>query len=155
MRSRFLRRWAWAAALLSASWAASVFAQQAQLDLPRVALQAGLYRIEAQVAQTEAQREIGLMYRASMPEHEGMLFIFERAQPYCFWMKNTVLPLSIAFIGDDGRVVNIAEMQAQSTQTHCAAQPVRYALEMNQGWFAKRRLAQGAQLRGPMWPAPR
>ena len=126
---------------------------QAQLDLPRVQLQAGLYRIDAQVAQTEAQREIGLMYRREMPEHEGMLFVFEQPNRYCFWMKNTQLPLSIAFIDDQGRIVNIAEMAAQSEQTHCAAQPVQLALEMNQAWFAKRHIQPGAVLRGlPLRP---
>lgn len=151
-----LRPWLLACALCAVTGLAPAQnTPRAQLDLPRVSLQAGLYRIDAQVAQTEAQREIGLMHRREMPEHEGMLFVFEQAQRYCFWMKNTLLPLSIAFIDDQGRVVNTAEMAAQSEATHCAEQPVRYALEMNQGWFSKRRIDAGAVLRGAPWPQSR
>lgn len=152
----YFRPWLLACALCAVAGLASAQgAPQAQLDLPRVSLQAGLYRIDAQVAQTEAQREIGLMHRREMPEHEGMLFVFEQAQRYCFWMKHTLLPLSIAFIDDQGRVVNTAEMAPQSETTHCAEQPVRYALEMNQGWFSKRRINAGAVLRGAPWPQSR
>jgi uncharacterized protein len=128
-------------------------AQSPQLDLPRATLQAGLYRIDAQVASTPSQREIGLMFRREMPAHEGMLFVFEQASAYCFWMKNTPLPLSAAFIDDQGRVVNVVEMQAKTTVPHCAKAPVRYVLEMNLGWFAQRRIDTGFALKGPMWSA--
>ena len=141
----------WLTLLMVLGLSASAWGQSPQMDLPRVRIQAGLYQIDAQVAQSEAQHEIGLMHRRSMPEHEGMLFVFERANRYCFWMKNTLMPLSIAFIDDRGHVVNTAEMKAGSEQTHCAQAPVRYALEMNKGWFAKRRVQSGSVLRGPMW----
>lgn len=129
------------------------WAQGPLLDLPRVRLQAGLHLIDAQVAATDEHHRIGLMHRAQMPEHEGMLFVFESAAVRCFWMKDTLMPLSIAFIDADGRVVNTAEMAAASTNRHCAEAPVTHVLEMNAGWFAKRRIDKGFVLKGPHWPA--
>ncbi len=129
---------------------ASAQAQEGpQLDLARVKLQAGMYQIDAQVAQTPQQRAIGLMNRREMPTHEGMLFIFEQASIQCFWMKNTLLPLTAAFVADDGTIVNLADMAPQSTQSHCATKPVRFVLEMHQGWFAKKNMAAGFKLSGP------
>ncbi|MEZ5703306.1 MAG: DUF192 domain-containing protein [Burkholderiaceae bacterium] len=119
-----------------------------QMNLPRVKLSAGMYLIDAQVAQTPEQRQVGLMFRQEMPAHEGMLFIFEERATQCFWMKNTLLPLTAAFVADDGRVVNLVDMKPQTTDSHCSAEPVRYVLEMNQGWFAKRGLKAGVQLGG-------
>ena len=129
----------------------SVWAQQAQTQLPRVILQAGMFQIEAQVASTPAQREIGLMFRQDMATHEGMLFVFEQPQKQCFWMKNTLLPLTAAFVEEDGTIVNLADMKPQSTQSHCSDQPVRFVLEMNQGWFAKRNIKKGFKLKGPLF----
>ena len=143
------------AALVSfaAAWdlAGAAFAQgqgQPQSGLARVKLSAGMHLIDAQVAQTPEQREIGLMYRASMPVTEGMLFVFEAPATQCFWMKNTLLPLTAAFVADDGRIVNLADMKPQTADSHCSTQPVRYVLEMNQGWFAKRGIQAGAQVGG-------
>lgn len=120
--------------------------------LPVTQLRAGMHLIQAEVAQNDQQRAIGLMHRSSMPVNNGMLFIFEAPSRQCFWMRNTLLPLSIAFIADDGSIVNIAEMQPMSDDSHCSAKPVRYALEMNKGWFAKRGLKAGAKLSGGPWP---
>lgn len=120
----------------------------AQPQLERITLQAGMHNIQAEVARTPLQTQTGLMFRREMAPHAGMLFVFDGLAPRCFWMKNTLLPLSIAFIADDGRIVNIADMQPQSEQSHCAAQPVRFALEMNQGWFAKRGIKDGFKLKG-------
>jgi hypothetical protein len=117
-------------------------------DLPRLALTAGIHRIDAQVAATPSQRQIGLMWRRDMPQNEGMLFIFEQPSVQCFWMKNTLLPLTAAFVADDGSIVNLADMKPQTTDSHCSAKPVRYVLEMNQGWFARRGLAAGSRLAG-------
>jgi uncharacterized membrane protein (UPF0127 family) len=90
-----------------------------------------------------------------MPGNHGMLFVFEPpAQVHCFWMKNTLLPLSIAFLADDGTVVDVADMKPQTTESHCPRQPVRYALEMNQGWFAKRGIGAGAKLTGAPFGRP-
>ena len=133
---------------LAVAWGAH--AQSApQPKLATVTLTAGMHRITAEVAATDEQRQMGLMLRQDMPSHEGMLFSFERPGTQCFWMKNTLLPLSIAFVADDGTIVNIADMQPQSLDSHCSAKPVRFALEMNQGWFAKRGLKAGARLSGP------
>lgn len=139
-------------ALLLAALSLAVAAQdtgQPQLGLPRVTLGAGMHRIDAQVAATPQQRQIGLMHRREMPLHEGMLFVFEQPATQCFWMRNTLIPLTAAFVADDGRIVNLADMQPLSEISHCSTEPVRYVLEMNQGWFAKRRIAAGFRLSGP------
>ena len=118
------------------------------MNLPRVKLNAGMHVIDAQVAASTDQRMTGLMHRKEMPQHEGMLFVFEVPSQQCFWMKNTLLPLSVAFVGDDGTIVNIDEMQPQTLDSHCSTKPVRYVLEMNKGWFAKRGIKAGAKLEG-------
>jgi uncharacterized protein len=128
--------------------AAAVWAQDRAQKLPTVALSAGIHNIVAEVAQRPDERAIGLMHRPSMPAHQGMLFIFEQPSQQCFWMKNTLLPLSIAFLADDGSVVNIEDMAPQSLDGHCSAKPVRYALEMNRGWFAKRGIQPGFKIKG-------
>lgn len=137
------------ALLIGAGWGASgASAQDKPQRLPRVQLEAGMHRISAEVALTPEQRAIGLMHRSSLGTHEGMLFVFESPSQQCFWMKNTLIPLSIAFLDDEGRVVNIEEMKAQSLESHCSARPVRYALEMNTGWFSRRGVAPGFRLSG-------
>jgi uncharacterized protein len=120
-----------------------------QLQLPRTKLNAGMHVLDVQLAQTPEQRQIGLMWRKDMPQHEGMLFVFEQPAKQCFWMRNTLLPLSAAFVADDGTIVNIADMKPQSDDSHCSDKPVRFVLEMNQGWFAKRQIKPGYQLGGP------
>ena len=137
-----------AATLVTLSAATTGAQEQAQLNLPRVKLQAGMHQIDAQLALTPDQRQIGLMYRAEMPQHEGMLFVFEQASPQCFWMKNTLLPLTAAFVADDGTIVNLVDMKPQTTDSHCSAKPVRFVLEMNQGWFAKKAIKAGFRLSG-------
>ena len=119
------------------------------MNLPRVTLNAGMHLIQAQVAQDFEQRQIGLMWRKEMPQNEGMLFVFEQAAVQCFWMRNTLLPLTAAFVADDGTIVNLADMKPQSDDSHCSKKPVRFVLEMNQGWFAKRNIQAGFRLTGP------
>lgn len=119
-----------------------------QTDLLRTKLSVGMYQIDAQVAASAEQREIGLMFRKDMPQHEGMLFIFENPSRLCFWMKNTPLPLTAAFVADDGSIVNLEDMKPYTTESHCSAKPVRYVLEMNQGWFAKKGVKPGAKISG-------
>jgi len=119
-----------------------------QMNLPRIKLSAGMHQIDAQVAATPEQRSTGLMFRKEMPQHEGMLFVFEQPTVQCFWMKNTLLPLTAAFVADDGTIVNLADMKPQTTDSHCSAKPVRYVLEMNQGWFAKKNIKAGFKLAG-------
>lgn len=132
------------------------FAQDApQLQLPRVSLRAGMHRIDAQVAATPQQRQTGLMFRTDMPQNEGMLFVFEQAARQCFWMKNTPSPLTAAFVADDGTIVNLADMKPLSTDSHCSDKPVRYVLEMNVGWFAKKGIKPGSRLVGPPFESAR
>ena len=130
--------------LAGASWAQ----EGPQLDLPRTTLSAGMHQIDAQVALTPQQRAIGLMHRKEMPTHEGMLFVFEQPAVQCFWMKNTVLPLTAAFVDDAGVIVNLVDMQPLDERSHCSTKPVRFVLEMNQGWFAKKGLKAGFRLAG-------
>lgn len=121
----------------------------AQPTLPRTRLTAGIHVIQAEVAADFGTRARGLMHRERLGANEGMLFVFERAdQQHCFWMRNTPLPLSIAFIDEAGAIVNVADMQPFSEASHCPARPVRYALEMQQGWFAKRGLGEGIKVGG-------
>lgn len=142
-----------ATALFLPGW--TVAQQAPQLNLQRVKLNAGMHVIDAQVALTPQERQIGLMQRKNMPQHEGMLFVFEQASEQCFWMKNTLLPLTAAFVADDGTIVNTADMKPETTDSHCSAKPVRYVLEMNKGWFAKKGIKQGSKLSGPMFEGPR
>jgi uncharacterized protein len=149
-RHRFssVRRASWVLGL-ALLLAPQAWAERPQLQLPRTTLSAGMHLIQAQVASTPEQRSIGLMFRTAMPANEGMLFVFEHPGEQCFWMKNTLIPLTAAFIADDGTIVNLADMQAQQLDSHCSRAPVRYVLEMNQGWFAKRGIRAGAKLKGP------
>jgi uncharacterized membrane protein (UPF0127 family) len=135
-------------AVATAAWAQGNGQPQ---DLPATTLQVGMHNIRAQVAHTPEQRQVGLMYRQSMPTQEGMLFVFEAPSTQCFWMRNTLIPLSVAFLGDDGTVVNLADMKPQSDESHCSTKPVRYVLEMNQGWFAKRGVKAGTRIAGDVF----
>lgn len=126
---------------------------QAQSALPVIPLTAGMYAIQAEVAASSDARERGLMFRKTMPANAGMLFVFEEKAGHCFWMKNTDLPLSIAFLADDGSIVNIEDMAPQTEDNHCPRAAVRYALEMNKGWFAQKGIKPGAKIGG--LPQPR
>lgn len=137
-----MKRIALAAAMLAQT---CVVAAQ---SLPMLELNAGFHRIEAEVAANNAARMQGLMHRPSMPQHHGMLFIFPASATQCFWMKNTLIPLSIAFLDEAGRIIQIADMQPQSLDNHCSVKPARYALEMNAGWFAQRGLKAGDAIGG-------
>ncbi len=119
-----------------------------QTNLPRIKIGAGMHLIDVQLATNSQQRATGLMFRKEMPASEGMLFIFEQASEQCFWMKNTLIPLTAAFVADDGTIINLADMKPQTTDSHCSAKPVRYVLEMNQGWFGKKGIKAGFKLSG-------
>ena len=119
-----------------------------QPRLPTVELTAGMYVIQAEVAQTHQQHSIGLMHRQSMGVNEGMLFVYQAPEIRCYWMRNTLIPLTIAFLDDDGTIVNLKDMEPRTERSNCSAKPVRYALEMNQGWFDQRGIKPGFRLRG-------
>ena len=136
---------------LLAAWSAAL----AHAELPAVQLSMGMHLIRAELADSMGTRMEGLMHRKSMPQGSGMVFVFEENAAHCMWMKNTLIPLSVAFIDEAGAIINIADMQPHSEQSHCAARPARYALEMNKGWFAQRGIKPGARLRGLEKLAPR
>ena len=119
-----------------------------QPTLPIAQLAAGIHIIRAEVANTEASRRDGLMFRKELAGNDGMLFVFEQPDVQCFWMRNTLLPLSIAFIADDGTIVNIEDMAPQTDDTHCSKKPVRYALEMAQGWYDSHGMKAGRKIDG-------
>jgi uncharacterized membrane protein (UPF0127 family) len=125
-----------AGAALAAAAIGSVHAQA--ISLPTIKLSAGINLITAEVATTQGDQATGLMYREQLPGNAGMLFVFDDKRLECMWMRNTLIPLSVAFINDDGSIVNIEDMKAQTDDSHCAKVPVHYALEMGLGWFAKR-----------------
>ena len=105
---------------------------QPQLNLPRTTLTAGMHRIDAQVASTNAQRQIGLMHRQDMPQTEGMLFVFEQPAVQCFWMKNTLIPLTAAFVADDGTCIGTFR-----TADLAASQRGMAEREVNARWQAE------------------
>lgn len=142
----FIRQWVFAG-LIALTTSLSL-AQNINTSLPIIELKSGIYRIQAEVASTPQARQIGLMNRTSMPTDSGMLFIFDQKATHCFWMSNTKIPLAIAFIADDGKIVNIEEMQAETLNNHCPKAPVRYALEMNRQWFSQRAIGPGSLIQG-------
>jgi uncharacterized membrane protein (UPF0127 family) len=108
---------------------------RSESGLPTIRLSVGGESVKAEIASTDAQRARGLMYRRSMGRNHGMLFVYPSPEPLSFWMKNTYLPLSIAYIDKRGRIVHIEDMKPLTTTSHPSPKPVPYALEMNQGWF--------------------
>jgi uncharacterized membrane protein (UPF0127 family) len=137
--------------LAFAAGAPVVHAQQITQPMPRlptVNLTAGMHVIHAEVAVRPEHRARGLMFREQLGQNEGMLFIFDDTAIQCMWMRNTLVPLSVAFIADDGTIVNIEDMAPKTEESHCGAKRLRYALEMEQGWFAKRGLKAGTVIKG-------
>ncbi len=137
------------AAALAAVLVAGAAAQTGpQPKLPTTPLTIGIHVVQAELAVTPEQQATGMMFRTSMGNNEGMLFVNDEPGVRCFWMRNTLVPLTIAFIADDGTIVNTADMAPKSEKSHCSAQPVRFALEMNQGWFTKRGIKPGTRISG-------
>ena len=116
-------------------------------QFPEIELSAGLNVIHAEVAANDADREQGLMYRKTLRPNSGMLFVFDDTAGHCFWMENTAIPLSIAFIAEDGTVTDVEEMAAETTNNHCPTRAIRYALEMDKGWFAQHGVTPGMQIK--------
>ncbi|MDR2614272.1 MAG: DUF192 domain-containing protein, partial [Candidatus Accumulibacter sp.] len=115
----------------------SFLAIPATAQMPSIELTVGFHRIEAEVAADPASRARGLMHRKRLDAHRGMLFVFPQAARHCMWMRNTFLPLSVAFLDEEGRILNIEDMAPQTEENHCASGPARFALEMNRGYFAE------------------
>lgn len=135
-----LTRWFVACALLL-----TAAAGQAQGLLE---LSAGIHRIQVEVVNTSAKRAEGLMFRKSLQANYGMLFVFDQTAQHCMWMRNTLIPLSVAFIDEQGRIINVEEMLPQAENNHCADRPAKFALEMNAGWFKSKGLGAGTPLAG-------
>lgn len=121
---------------------------QALAEMPRMELSASFHRIEAEVAADQTNRMQGLMNRRSMGANQGMLFVFQQKERHCMWMRNTFLPLSVAFLDEEGKIINVEDMKPQTDDSHCAARPARFALEMNLGWFSNRGLKPGQRIAG-------
>ena len=134
-------------AVTGITFGATASAQQNQ-KFRVVSLTAGMHLIKAEVAATHDERQLGLMFRQKMAPNEGMVFVFEAPASVCMWMKDTFLPLSVAFIDDGGKIVNIEDMTPQTSDSHCAKGQVRYALEMNQGWFKQKNIKPGNTIGG-------
>jgi hypothetical protein len=111
-------------------------------------LTAGIHLITAEVAADDEGRARGLMFRQQLAPNHGMLFVFPAKAVQCMWMRNTLIPLSVAFVADDGEVINIEDMRPRTEDSHCARRPVRFALEMTQGWFAQRGIKPGSKIGG-------
>ena len=134
--------------LMLAGLAACVSAPQAPAQMPEITLSIGGQKLTAEVAANDPERMQGLMHRRMMPESRGMLFVFTNVSRHAMWMKNTFIPLSVAFIDANGVITNIEDMQPHTLDSHGAIKPVRFALEMNLGWFAKRGIKAGAKIDG-------
>ena len=117
-------------------------------DFPVTSLSIGVHLIKAEVATSDEERARGLMFRQRLGQNEGMVFRFQEARQVCMWMKNTLLPLSVAFIDSEGRIINIEDMKPQTEDAHCGKKPARYALEMAQGWFRERNIKPGTPVSG-------
>ena len=135
-----------AAAVLLSLVACGAGAQNARF--PTVQLSAGMHLIQAEVAQTDPQRQQGLMFREKMANNHGMVFVFDQPSSQCMWMKNTPLPLSVAFLDADGKIINIEDMQPKTLESHCSTKPAKYALEMNLGWFKQKNVKPGTAIGG-------
>jgi uncharacterized membrane protein (UPF0127 family) len=122
-------------------------AQESQ-QLPVTSLNIGIHVIKAEVARSEPQREQGLMFRKKMGSNEGMVFVFDAPAGICMWMKNTLIPLSVAFIDAKGTILNVEEMKAQTLDSHCAQGAASYALEMNKSWFKDKNIKPGTVIQG-------
>lgn len=136
--------------LIAAALAAAlaVPAQAQNVRFATTQLSAGMHLIKAEVAANDAERQQGLMYREKMANNAGMVFVFDGPATQCMWMKNTLLPLSVAFIDANGRILNIEDMKPQTLDSHCSKGQVLYALEMNLGWFKQKNIKPGSTIEG-------
>lgn len=140
------RALAWVLSAAIALFDAWPFAARA--EMPVAALSAGVHLIQAEVASTAPSREEGLMFRRTLGPNRGMLFVFPESARHCMWMRNTYIPLSVAFMDEQGNILNVDDMRPETENNHCAARPARYALEMSFGWFKQRGIAAGQRIAG-------
>ena len=136
------------AAGLLAALALFTYGATADPALKTTQLRIGAHALKVEVAASDPQREKGLMFRKTLGKNDGMLFIFDDPGYHSMWMKNTLIPLSVAFLDGDGRILNIEDMEPHTLDAHTAAGPARYALETNKGWYAERRIKPGDKVAG-------
>jgi uncharacterized protein len=136
-------------AFTSLSFAQNNSPMAPQPPLPTIKVKAGMFVVTAEVAKEPGERSMGLMFRQTMEPDHGMLFVFDRSDVHCFWMRNTLLPLTIAWLSDDGTIVSMADMKPKTEDNNCPTAPAKFALEMNQGWFKKKGLKVGSKLKSP------
>ena len=123
------------------------------MNLPRVQLSGDGHPLQPSVARSDEERAIGLMHRQELPEDEGMLFMCDVRAVQSFWMKDTPLPLSVAFLEEDGTILKIADLEPHDLEPESSEHPVRFVLEVNQGWFRERGIVPGGRLEGPVFLA--
>jgi uncharacterized membrane protein (UPF0127 family) len=128
--------------------AASLFASADSIEYKSAQVKVGPHPLKVELAMNEPQRMQGLMYRDKLGKNDGMLFVFDEIAYHSMWMKNTLIPLSVAFIDDKGEILNILDMEPQTLDTHTAAGPSRYAIETNKGWFAEKKIKAGDKVTG-------
>ena len=138
-------RWLRVLALLIAFCAQAAFADA---TFRTATLKVGAHRLKVEVAQTDGEREKGLMFRKHMGKDDGMLFIFDEPAYHAMWMKNTLIPLSVAFLDAQGTILNILDMEPQTLDSHAAAGPAIYAIETNKGWFEEKKVKAGDKVTG-------
>jgi uncharacterized membrane protein (UPF0127 family) len=140
-------------ALLAATMAALALAAppalgQAKAALPVTGIKVGGHALRVEIVSTPERRAKGLMFREKLAKNDGMLFIFDEPGYHAMWMMNTLIPLSVAFVDGEGRILNIQDMEPKTLDSHAAAGPARYAIETNQGWFAERGIKAGEKVTG-------
>ncbi len=117
-------------------------------EFSKTALQMGMHVVQAEVADDQTKRMQGLMYRKQIVDNDGMVFVFDQPNYHCMWMKNTLVPLSVAFIDEQGNILNVVNMEPLSEVSHCAKGPAKYALEMRQNWFKQKGVGEGFNIKG-------
>ena len=137
-----------AATLLAAALLAFAAPGRAEAPLKALQIKVAGHALRAEVAATVEQRMKGLMFREKLGANDGMLFVFDEPGYHAMWMKNTPLPLSVAFVDGEGRILNILDMEPHTLDQHMAAGPARFAIETNKGWFAQRRIKPGDKVAG-------
>jgi uncharacterized membrane protein (UPF0127 family) len=134
--------------LLAALLLAGALAAQADAPMRTTQIKVGAHPLKVEIAQTDPEREKGLMHRRSMGANDGMLFIFAEPAYHSMWMKNTLIPLSVAFVDSEGVILNILDMEPQTLDSHMSAGPSVYAIETNKGWFAQKKIKAGDRVTG-------
>jgi uncharacterized membrane protein (UPF0127 family) len=137
------------ARVLAAAWLATAGAlAHADATFKTAQIKVGAHPLKVEVAQNDEQRMRGLMFREKLGRDDGMLFVFDEPAYQAMWMKNTLIPLSVAFLDGDGVILNVLDMEPQTLDTHQSAGPAVYAIETNKGWFAQKKLAAGTKVTG-------